>query len=511
MAKKPKKKAKKPSKKKAAKKPAKKAAKKPAKKAVKKKVKKVARKPARKPAKKAKPVKRMAKKAAKKGKPKKPAKAKPAKKPVKAAPKAVKLAAKPAVPEKVTVSVRAKMPCTKAAALVNEIHKYIVPSTHPYPLVIKGGNGCYLQDIDGNWFLDFSSQVASTPLGCGHPAVKEAIARVMEQGMHKIAGQDFYCEEHYELARKLVQITPKHLSKVFLSNTGAEAVENALKFAYRKMGPLLGISCIGAFHGRTLGALSFTYSKDIQKTNYPQLRYRRIPFCTSDTEAAVQDVHSVVDRDTTAFIIAECIQGEGGYRIASQTFMKTLEQAARSNNVALIIDEVQSGMGRTGKWWSFEHYGIKPDIVSAGKSLQVGATISSEEWAIKEPGAVSTTWGGGGRIDMAVGLEVIKAIEKGKLLLNATKMGKYTLDRLREFENFPGVMGYDGLGLMLRVDFKDKDRRNAVLSNCFKKGLVLLGCGNESVRILPPMTVGKEEIDQGLNILEQVIREGKKR
>ena len=506
MAKKPKRKAKKPVKKKAKKKPAK-AKKKPAKaKPVKKKAKK-----------KGKPVikaKKPAKKAKKPAKAKKkPAKAKPVKK-AKPAP-SVKVSAPKSARQELEapnkVSVRAKMPCTKASALVNEIHKYIVPSTHPYPLVIRGGNGCYLQDIDGNWFLDFSSQVSSTPLGCGHPAIREAIARVMEQGMHKIAGQDFYCEEHMELAKKLVKITPGHLSKVFLSNTGSEAVENALKFAYRKMGPLLGISCIGAFHGRTLGALTFTYSKDIQKTNYPQLRYRRIPFCTSDTEAAINDIYGVVDRDTTAFIIAECVQGEGGYRIASQNFIKTLEHAAKSNGVALIIDEVQAGMGRTGKWWSFEHYGIKPDIVSAGKSLQVGATISSEDWAVKESGAVSSTWGGGSRIDMAVGLEVIRTIEKEKLLLNATKMGKYALDRIREFENFPGVAGYNGLGLMLRLDFSNREKRDAVLSNCFKKGLVLLGCGNESIRVLPPLTVKKEEIDQGLGILEQIIREGKKK
>lgn len=509
MAKKKPKKAVKAAKKKAAKKTAKKAAKsgakgtarkaslrKPARKAVKKKV-KPEKKPAKKPAAKA----------------TKPAKAKPAPKAAMpkvkvTGPKEAKAAL--AVPEKVSISVRAKMPGSKAAALVKDMERYIVPSTNPYPLVIKGGRGCYLQDIDGNWFLDFSSQVASTPLGCNHPAVREAIARVMEQGMHKIAGQDFYSEEHYELAKKLVQITPKHLSKVFLSNTGAEAVENALKFAYRRLGPLTGISCIGAFHGRTLGALTFTYSKEVQKTNYPQLKYRRIPFCTSETSAAINDVWGVVDRDTTAFIIAECIQGEGGYRIGSQGFIKTLERAAHDNGIALIIDEIQAGMGRTGKWWAFEHYGIKPDIMTAGKGLQVGATISSEEWAVKEPGAVSSTWGGGHRIDMAVALEVIKTIEKEKLLLNASKMGKHILDRLRELDNAPGVMGYDGLGLMLRVDFGTREARDAIVQNAFRKGLVLLGCGNESIRIVPPLTITKEEADQGLDILEQIIREKKK-
>ncbi|NIO44358.1 MAG: aminotransferase class III-fold pyridoxal phosphate-dependent enzyme, partial [Candidatus Aenigmarchaeota archaeon] len=189
-------------------------------------------------------------------------------------------------------------------------------------------------------------------------------------GAHKIGGQDFYCEEQAELAEELVKITPKNLSRVFLVNTGAEAVENAIKFAFRKKGPLQGISCKGAFHGRTLGALTFTDSKAVQKKNYPEINHETIKFCTKDNDPQINGLEELIKTEwIPAFMLVECFQGEGGYKIASKKFIKNLRRVSKKHDFPLIVDEIQSGLGRTGKWWSFEHYGIKPDIITSAKAL----------------------------------------------------------------------------------------------------------------------------------------------
>jgi 4-aminobutyrate aminotransferase len=404
------------------------------------------------------------------------------------------------------IQVKGKLPGPKGRRIVSDTQKHCVPSTFAYPLVIRDGKGPYLQDADGNWFLDFTTQVSSCPLGYRHPAVMAALKRCSGMGAHKIAGQELYTEEAASLAKKLVRITPSHLRKVFLSNSGAEAVENAIKFAYRRMGPLTGVSCLGAFHGRTLGALTFTYSKPEQKRNYPQLKHRRVPFCESDDDIAVSEVFRAAKPGETAFIIAEAVQGEGGYRIAGRKFMKNLERRARETGVPLIMDEVQAGMGRTGKWWAFEHYGIRPDIMTSAKALQVGATISSEKWATKEKGAVSSTWGGGSRVDLAVGLATIITIQKERLLLNAQKMGKRMLKRLSEMRDCPNVSGTGGLGLMLRIDLVSRELKERVIQEAFRKGLLIIGCGPQSIRIIPPLNIRQREADLGLGILEDIIK-----
>lgn len=399
-------------------------------------------------------------------------------------------------------------PGPKAKVIVGKTKKFCIDTTFAYPLAVKTGSGCYIEDVDGNCYLDFNSNVCSSTVGYGHPEIMEILKAYSKIGAYKIAGQDFFCKEQAELAEKLVEITPKSLSKVFLINSGTEAVENAIKFAYRKLGPLTGVSCRGAFHGRTLGGLTFTFSKPVQKKNYPQLKHRRIKFCTEDGDPHINDVEAAVKKGKTAFVITEVIQGEGGYRIGSKKFIKNLRRVTKENDIPLIIDEIQTGLGRTGMWWGFEHYGIIPDIVTSGKGLQVSATISSKKYAPTERGAVSSTWGGGHRIDMAVGLKTLEIIEKEKLMKNATMVGKHILNRLKELQSsYPDMItGADGLGLMLRIDFDTKKDRDNVVQAAFKKGLLVLGCGEKNIRIVPPLIIKKDDADMGLDILDNAIK-----
>ncbi|MFW9881914.1 MAG: aspartate aminotransferase family protein, partial [Candidatus Thorarchaeota archaeon] len=312
------------------------------------------------------------------------------------------------------------IPGPKATRFVSAFKKIAYDSTFTYPLVIKTGKGCEIEDVDGNKFLDFTSNIGSCPLGYSHPIILEVIKEYSSaaKGIHKIAGQDFYCEEHFNIAGKLLSISKKN-SKVFLINSGAEAVENAIKIAYRKMGPLPGVSCNNDFHGRTLGALSFTMSKEVQKTNFPSLPVKRIKFCTVDSDLQINQLEYILKERKIAFIITETIQGEGGLNVASKLFIQNIRKLACEYEVPLIFDEVQSGMGRTGKWWAYQHYGVEPDIMTVAKALQVGATVYYKKYDPNETGVLSSTWGGGSRIDMAIGSKIIEIITKDKLLLNS--------------------------------------------------------------------------------------------
>ncbi len=396
----------------------------------------------------------------------------------------------------------------KAEKIVEKTMKFCIDTTFAYPLVVKTGKGVYLWDVDDKKYLDFSSNVCSSNVGYNHPKILEIIKQYSKIGTHKLAGQDFFIEEQANLAEKLLKIVPKNLKKVFFTNSGAEANENCLKFAYRKKGPLVGVSCLGAFHGRTLGALSFTFSKKVHKKNYPELNHERIKFCTNDNDAEIDNIEKKISESKDiAFIIVEPVQGEGGYNIASKRFLKTLRKVATANDVPLIIDEIQTGMGRTGVWWALEHYGIEPDIMSVAKSLQVGASITSEKYDPKEPGAVSSTWGGGSRIDLAVGLKTIEIIEKEKLLSKSKKNGAYLLSRLKELEeDFDVVSNARGLGMMCAFDLPNEKIKDKFEFNCFKNGLIILGCGEKSIRAIPPLIIKKGEIDKGLDILEKVLK-----
>jgi 4-aminobutyrate aminotransferase len=400
-------------------------------------------------------------------------------------------------------------PGPAAKRIIDVVKRNCCDSTFTYPLVIADGSSSFLQDVDGNSFLDFTSNIGSCPLGYSHPEIMEVLAEQSKSGAHKIAGQDFYCKEHAELSERVASIIPQGF-KMFFINSGAEAVENAIKIAYRKMSAttpstLPGMSCVNAFHGRTLGALSFTFSKPVQKKGYPELPVMRIKFCMSDSDPEIDAAEKLLAENKVAFILSEVVQGEGGYNIASRQFIQNLRRCADKYGVPLILDEVQSGMGRTGKWWAFEHYGVRPDIMSAAKALQVGMAAYDSGLDPDEQGALSSTWGGGSRIDMAVGAKIIEIIKKDRLLGNATVMGAKLKKGLQELVGKGGMADVRGLGLMIGIEFDSKQNRDERLARSFKKGLLLLPAGHKAMRVIPPLTITEEEVQEGLELMSQVL------
>ncbi|MGI0086401.1 MAG: aminotransferase class III-fold pyridoxal phosphate-dependent enzyme [Nitrosotalea sp.] len=397
-----------------------------------------------------------------------------------------------------------KIPGPNARRIINKMRKYAYDSTFVYPLAIANGHDCTIEDPDGNKFLDFTSNIGACPIGYSHPDIMEVLAEYSTNGTHKIAGQDFYSKEHADLAETISTVLPQNF-KAFFINSGAEAVENAIKIAYRRMGPLPGISCLGAFHGRTLGALSFTFSRPVHKYNFPEFPVKRIKFCTKDNDPEIDTVESLLKENKIAFILTEVVQGEGGYYVASKKFIKNLRKHATRYGVPLILDEVQSGLGHTGKWWAFEHYGVTPDIISSAKALQVGATMYNKRFEPGERSALSSTWGGGSRIDMAVGARIIRVIKRDGLLENATKMGNMLMKGLQELVGKKGVTDVRGLGLMIGLEFDTSEHRERKIVKLFKSGLLTLGAGKKSLRIIPPLVITKDQIEHGLSIMNQVL------
>ncbi|HVX03052.1 MAG TPA: aminotransferase class III-fold pyridoxal phosphate-dependent enzyme [Nitrososphaera sp.] len=405
--------------------------------------------------------------------------------------------------------VSSELPGPIASDIISTVKKNCYDSTFTYPLVIAAGSsGCVVKDVDGNSFLDFTSNIGACPLGYSHPDITGVLAEMSRNGAHKIAGQDFYCKEHADLAEQFVSILPDGF-KAFFINSGAEAVENAIKLAYRKRfaegKPVFpGVSCTGAFHGRTLGALTFTYSKPVQKAGFPELPVMRIKFCTSDGDPEVDAVEKVLADNNVSFVLTEIVQGEGGYNVASQRFVQRLRDATKKHGVPLVLDEVQSGMGRTGKWWAFEHYGVVPDIMSAAKALQVGAAAYRGDYDPGQQGVLSSTWGGGSRIDLAVGATVIEVIKRDRLLANAMVMGerlKKGITDLAGKEKRERIVDVRGLGLMIGIEFDTKENRDAALIQAFRRGLLLLPAGQKAVRVIPPLVIMEDEVDEGLELM----------
>ena len=397
--------------------------------------------------------------------------------------------------------IKTKIPGPKSKIILNKLKKLNLAYSGTYPFVhSKKGQGCYFQDIDNNWFLDFGSQISSLPLGYNHPELNKIINKKKQHPV-KYAGQDFTIEEHLKLIEELTTITPKNLNSAFLVNSGAEAVENCLKIALKqKHKARFGISFKNSFHGRTLGALSCTASKKVQKKNFFTIPVKHIAY----DESSIEKLNSVIkvhDSKKIGFVIIEAIQGEGGYNVAPKNLLKKLRIITKTNNIPLILDEVQSGLARTGKWWAHQHFNIQPDVMSSAKALQVGAAITNKSWS-PEQGSISSTWGGGHVIDLAVGLKTIQIIKKNKLLSNINKQGNYLIKNLKQLE----ITNIRGKGLMLAFDLNSKDERNNFVIECLKQGLVILGCGNQGVRLIPPYIIKQNEINQALEIIESSLK-----
>ena len=397
------------------------------------------------------------------------------------------------------INIKTNLPGPRSIKILEKLKKLNGGYFDPYPYVHSNkGKGCYFYDLDNNLFLDFASQIASNPLGYNHKELIQIIKKYSRNSPVKYAGQDFAVKEHVELLEELLSITFKDLNAAFLINSGAEAVENAIKICMRSREKAkFGIAFEKSFHGRTIGALSLTHSKELYTRDYLTIPNKTLPY----NENFVDEFKKLLKNyssEEIAFVIVEPIQGEGGYNIASKKMIQDLRKITYENNIPLISDEVQSGMGRTGRWWAIENFDVMPDVMSAAKALQVGAVIANRKM-FPESGAISSTWGGGHLIDLAIGKRIIEIIKKEKLLDNINKQGKYLRKRLNEI----CLENVRGLGLMNAFDLKNKEERNNLVIECLKNGLVLLGCGEKSIRIIPPYIISEKEIDEGINIIER--------
>jgi len=434
-------------------------------------------------------------------------------------------------------NIKTTLPGPNAAALIGVDHNHVSPSyTRIYPLVAEKGEGLWIHDPDGNTFLDFTSGIAVCATGHCHPRVVNAIKEQANKLLH-MSGTDFYYTSQITLAEKLAQLAPGDGdNKVFFGNSGAEAVEAAFKLARWYTKRELNIAFFGAFHGRTMGALSLTASKTIQKKHYnplipgithiPYAYCYRCPYNMSYPECGIECVRWVEDTlfrttmpaEEVAAIFVEPIQGEGGYIVPPPEFHREFHKLAKKYGILYVADEVQSGMGRTGKMFAMEHFGTVPDIMALAKGiasgLPLGAMVARSDIMVWEAGSHASTFGGN-PISCRAALATIELLE-AELMENAKIRGEYLMTRLRELQKSIECIGdVRGKGLMVGVELvKDRvtkeratDWRNEVIQKAFQKGLLLLGCGENTIRFSPALTVTAEEIDTCLSIFGETLRE----
>ena len=427
------------------------------------------------------------------------------------------------------------LPGPRARQIIERDQKVVSPSySRPYPLVASRGAGAMIEDVDGNRFLDFNAGIAVVATGHCHPKVVEAIQRQAAQLIH-MSGTDFYYENMVALAEKLAAITPGGVERrVSFCNSGAEAVEGALKLARYSTGRDKFIAFLGAFHGRTVGALSLTASKPTQRRKFSPLMpgVHHIPYaycyrcaygkspdsCGVECAKVIEDqlVKTILPADEVAAIVLEPVQGEGGYVVPPQKFIDELARIAKRFGMLLIFDEVQSGMGRTGKMWAAEHFNAVPDIMAVAKGiasgLPLGATVARAELMNWPPGAHASTFGGN-PVACAAGLVTLELLEN-ELIENSRSVGAYMMDRLREWpKKFRLVGDVRGLGLMLGVELvRNKEtrerattERDRLVQMAFEKGLLILGAGENSIRLSPPLTITRDQADFAMDVLEECL------
>ena len=434
------------------------------------------------------------------------------------------------------------LPGPKAKAAVAADDRLISPSyTRSYPLVAKRGRGCRIEDVDGNEFLDFAAGIAVTSTGHCHPEVVAAIQKQAAELIH-ISGTDFYNEPLTDLAEKLSAIAPmRGPHRVFYGNSGAEAIECAMKLARYHTGRQHIIAFLGAFHGRTMGALSLTASKPQQKRRFaplvPGVTHVRYPYayrgCTGgpqeEEEFALGCARYIEEKlfktilppEEVAAIFVEPIQGEGGYVVAPDNFLRELRGICDRHGILLVADEVQSGAGRTGKWWAIQHSGVEPDIVCSAKGIAsgmpLGVCMSKAEIMDWVPGSHASTFGGN-PVSLAAALATVDILER-EAVGNAARVGTRMLERLHGWKKTHALVGdVRGRGLMIGIELvKNKETRepatelrNRVEELAFEKGLVILGCGETSIRLCPPLIVKEEEAMVALDILEDALTQVEK-
>jgi 4-aminobutyrate aminotransferase len=429
------------------------------------------------------------------------------------------------------------LPGPKAKEIVARDSHVISPSyTRDYPLVAKTGHGAMVEDVDGNRFLDFAAGIAVVATGHCHPQVVAAIQKQAADLIH-MSGTDFYYPGMVELAEKLATIAPgKSPKRVYFGNSGTEAIEAAMKLARYHTRRENFLAFHGCFHGRTFGALSLTASKAVQRKNFGSLlagvfhapypdTYRGAYGVRSEHAAADALAHienelfkHLVDPEEIAAIFVEPIQGEGGYVVAPAEFLQGLECLCRRHGILLVADEVQSGMGRTGKWWAADYAGIEPDVICTAKGIASGMPLSAViakadvmDWG---PGAHASTFGGN-PVAVAASLATVGLLER-ELIANAARVGEFIFRQTAGWRDRHKIVGdVRGKGLMIGIEFvrdqKTKERapelRSRVIRAAFQKGLLVLGAGENTLRIAPPLVVDEEQAEFAVRTLDACITE----
>jgi 4-aminobutyrate aminotransferase len=409
-----------------------------------------------------------------------------------------------------------------------------------YPLVVESGKGCIVKDVDGNEYIDFNSGLVCLNVGHNHPKVVSAIKSQCDRFLH-YSNTDFLYKEVTDLAEKLVDIAPgKSEKKVYYGNSGAEAVEAAVKLAKWHSRRQLFIGFISAFHGRTVGALSFTASKPAQRryffplmpgvTHVPYAYCYRCPFKLTYPECHYWCVDFIdeyvlqryIPPEDVAGILVEPIQGEGGYVVPPPEYFQRIKKLADKYGILFIDDEVQAGMGRTGKWFAIEHWDVEPDIVCSAKALAsgmpLGAIIAKSKIMDWTGGTHASTFGGN-PLSCVAASAVIDVIKEERLLENATKQGTYIMKRLEEFKEQGEIVGdVRGKGLMIGMEIvEDKDSKkpagqkaSEIMMRSWKRGINVITCGASTIRIAPPLIITRELVDAALDIILDVTKEVEK-
>jgi 4-aminobutyrate aminotransferase len=438
-------------------------------------------------------------------------------------------------PKNPWIKITSPLPGPKAQAVLAQDQRYVSPSySRPYPLVAAKAEGMVVTDMDGNTFLDFAAGIAVCATGHCHPRIVKVIQDQAAQLIH-LSGTDFYYPQLSALAQKLAEIAPgPGNKKVYFGNSGTEAIEAALKLARYATGRKKFIAFYGAFHGRTLGSLSLTASKPVQRRGFGPLlegvTHIPYPYCYRCPNRPVdggchpaclrviedQLFKTILSPDEVAAIVFEPILGEGGYIVPPPEFFEELKAISKRHGILLIADEVQSGMGRTGKMFAVEHFGVEPDIIAIAKGvasgLPLGAIVARAELMSWPPGSHASTFGGN-PISCAAALETIRLIE-AELMQNAADVGEHLLQSLRKLKSRCPVIGdVRGLGLMIGIELvKDqvtKEKagvwRDLAVQRCFERGLLILGCGENTLRLMPPLIVSRAQADAAVEILEDVL------
>jgi 4-aminobutyrate aminotransferase len=409
-------------------------------------------------------------------------------------------------------------PGPRAQAAAERDHLVTSPSnTRPYPLVVRRASGCVIEDVDGNRYLDLTAGIAVCATGHCHPQVVEAIQRQSADLIH-ICGSDFYYEPMIALAEKLAAIAPGGKAKrVLLTNSGAEAVEASIKLSRHATGRKWIIAFYGAFHGRTMGSLSLTASKVRQKERFAPLVPMVAHADYGDVDAIEKKLFKrEVPPEEVAAIFVEPIQGEGGYIVPPDDFLPRLRALCDKHGILFVADEIQSGMGRTGRMFAVDHWNVVPDIVCLAKGLAsgmpLGAVVAGAEVMNWPPGSQGSTFGGN-PVSCAAALATIELIEQS-LMRNAADLGRGAMDKLNQMAGRHGCIGeVRGRGLMIGVEFvrdaasrePNPELRDRVVNEAFSRGLAMLGCGDAAIRISPPLCITRKQLDTGLDLFEQSI------